>query len=65
MLLLGHGRDDGDPLDAALTAMETLAYGGTPLNSGSAQAWLSGTGLTGVRSAPTPPGAPALTLGFR
>jgi SAM-dependent methyltransferase len=65
-LILGHGRlSDGDPLDEALTRLKTLAYGGTALSDTQAQHLLTSVGLEHVATIPTPPGAPAITIGRR
>lgn len=65
LLLLGHGRYDGPELDQAVTRLQTLAYGGTPLDTAAAIQLLTDAGLTHARTAPTPPGAPAITYAFR
>jgi hypothetical protein len=62
-LLLGHVKFGEDPLADALTRFKTLAFGGRPLDSDAASSLLSNRGLTDVRMLPTPPGAPALTIG--
>jgi hypothetical protein len=64
-LVLGHGRFTGDPLDDAVNRFKTVAFGGTALDDAQASALLSGAGFEDVRSVPTPPGAPALTVGRR
>jgi hypothetical protein len=63
--MLGHGKFAGDPLDVAITRFKTLAYGGTALDDEEAGQLLRGAGLVDVRSIPTPPGAPAITVGRR
>ena len=65
MLLLGHGRYDGPELDQAVTRLQTLAYGGTPLDTPAAIRLLTDAGLIDARTAPTPPGAPSITYAFR
>lgn len=64
-LMVGHGRLTGDPLDAALTRFKTVAYGGTALDDGQAQQLLVDAGLEHVATLPTPPSAPAITVGRR
>ena len=64
-LVLGHGRFTGEPLDDAVSRFKTVAYGGTALDDAQAAALLRDAGLEDVRSVPTPPGAPALTVGRR
>ena len=43
--------------------METLAYGGTLLDDRQAADALAHAGLVDVTTMPTPPGAPAITIG--
>jgi predicted O-methyltransferase YrrM len=62
-LMVGHGKFDGTPVQNALTRLKTIAYGGTPLDQEAASDLLRGTGLTSVGLVPTPPGAPAVTIG--
>jgi hypothetical protein len=64
-VMVGHGKFTGDPLDDAITRFKTIAYGGTPLDDEEAGKLLLGAGLTDVRTVPTPPGAPAITVGRR
>jgi SAM-dependent methyltransferase len=64
-LILGHGRFTGDPLDDAVSRFKTVAYGGTALDDAEAATLLRDAGLEDVRTVPTPPGAPALTVGRR
>ncbi len=64
-LMVGHGKFAGDPLEDALTGFKTVAYGGTPLDDEQAQTLLREVGLTEVSTMPTPPGAPAITVGRR
>ena len=61
-LVLGHGKFGGDPLGDAVSRFKTVAYGGTALDDAQASALLRGAGFEDVRSMPTPPGAPALTV---
>jgi hypothetical protein len=62
-LVLGYGKVGGTPVQDALTRLKTLAYGGTPLDEAAACHLLRNAGLTSVRTMPTPPGAPAITIG--
>jgi SAM-dependent methyltransferase len=65
-LLLGHGKLSGTTsLQEAVSRWKTLAYGGTALDDGQAAAALADAGLVDVATLPTPPGAPALTVGRR
>jgi predicted O-methyltransferase YrrM len=64
-VLLGHGKFGGDPVDDALTRFKTLAYGGAALDDAAASDLLGGAGWVDIVHLPTPPGAPALTLGRR
>ncbi len=64
-LCLGHGKFGGTALEDALTRLKTCAFGGTALDDGGAHALCIGAGLVEVRTAPTPPGAPAITVGRR
>jgi len=64
-LCLGHGKFSGNPLENALTQFKTTVYGGTTLDDESAHLLCTAAGLVEVRTAPTPPGAPAITVGRR
>lgn len=64
-LLLGHGKFNEPALSQALNRFKTLAYGGTALDDGQAAALLADAGLDRVAAVPTPPGAPAITVGRR
>jgi SAM-dependent methyltransferase len=64
-LVMGHGRFTGETLDDAVNRFKTVAYGGTALDDGQAAALLTDAGFEDVRHLPTPPGAPALTVGRR
>lgn len=64
-VLLGHGRLGDDALDAVVTRFKTVAYGGTPLSDGEAEALLASVGLVDVHHLVIPPGAPALAVGRR
>jgi hypothetical protein len=62
-LFVAHGRMGGTAAEDALTTLKTLVYGGTPLDEAAAGELLRNAGLTPVRLAPTPPAAPAITIG--
>lgn len=64
-VLLAHGRLGDDLMDAAITRFKTVAYGGTPVDDGEAEAMLAGVGLVDVRHLVTPPGTPAFAVGRR
>ena len=64
-VLLGHGRLGEDAMDGAVTRFKTVAYGGTPLDDGEAEALLESIRLVDVHHLPIPPGAPALAVGRR
>jgi O-methyltransferase domain len=64
-VMLGHGKFADDPIDNAVSRFKTIAYGGTALDAADAQTLLREAGLVGVTTVPTPPGAPAVTLGQR
>ena len=63
--MIGHGKFDGTDLENALTRFKTVAYGGTVLDGPSAVRLLNQQGLASVQTIPTPPGAPAVTVGRR
>jgi len=65
LVMIGHGTFDGDDLPVAITRFKTVAYGGTPLNSTEAADLLQSGGFGSVELLPTPPGAPAITVGRR
>jgi len=62
-LFIARGKTGGTPAEDALTRLKSLVYGGTPLDDLEASDLLSGAGLTAVRTAPTPAGAPGITIG--
>lgn len=62
-LIMGHGKFGGTPVEDALTQLKTIAYGGTALDEAAACDLLRSAGLTSVRTMPTPPGVPAITIG--
>lgn len=64
-LLLGHGKFNEPALPQALNRFKTLAYGGTALDDDQATELLTAAGLQAVAAMPTPPGAPAITVGQR
>jgi hypothetical protein len=63
-LVVGHGKFGGS-VAAALTRFQTVAFGGTALDSDEAQNLLRGVGLDSVATLPTPEGAPGITVGRR
>jgi hypothetical protein len=63
-LMLAHGKFDGG-LAGSLTKLQTVAFGGTILDDAAAHAMMSGASLDQVATLPTPPGAPAITIGRR
>jgi len=65
LVMIGHGTFDGDDLPVALTRFKTIAYGGTPLDAAGAATLLQCHGFGSVQLLPTPPGAPAITVGRR
>lgn len=65
VVLLGHGKFDGAPLDEALTRFKTAVYGGTALDGPAACRLLGNAGFSDVGTMRTPPGAPAITVGRR
>jgi predicted O-methyltransferase YrrM len=62
-IVLGHGKYTGDMAEDSINRFKTAAYGGTSLDEAQAQALLRNAGFTDVMTAPTPPGAPAITIG--
>lgn len=60
---MGHAKFGTDPIADALNRFQTVAYGGTPLDDAQAQQLLTDNGLSSVTTVPTPPGAPAITIG--
>ena len=64
-IMVGHGRFGGDPLSAATTRFQTVAFGGTPLDNDEAEDLLGRAGLELVATLPTPEGVPAITVGRR
>ena len=62
-VMVAHGKYGHDPVSDAVTRFQTVAYGGTALDEVAAEGLLADNGLTSVVTAPTPPGAPAITLG--
>jgi SAM-dependent methyltransferase len=62
-LMVAHGKFGGTPVQDALTRLKTIAYGGTPLDEATTSRLLRDAALTSVQSIPTPPGAPAITIG--
>lgn len=64
-IVVGHGRFSESPLSSALTRFQTVAFGGTPLDDTEAHNLLNQSGFDLVSTLPTPPGAPAITIGRR
>ncbi len=62
-MILGHGKFGADALENALNTFKTVAFGGTALDDAAAQDLLGATGFADVDALPSPPGAPALTIG--
>jgi hypothetical protein len=62
---LGHGKFGADPLSDAITRLQTVAFGGTPLDNDQAQLLLGRAGFESVVSFPTPQGPPGITVGRR
>jgi hypothetical protein len=62
-VMLGHGKFTDVPVDNAITRFKTVVYGGTALDDEQAQRLLREAGLQDVTTVPTPPGAPAITVG--
>jgi len=63
--MIGHGRYDGTDLQNAVTRFKVAAHGGSAIDGPTATKLLSDRGLNDVRAVPTPPGAPAITIGTR
>jgi SAM-dependent methyltransferase len=64
-LVMGHGKFGGNPVDDVVGRFKTVVFGGTALDDAEAAALLTEAGFEDVRNLPTPPGAPALTVGRR
>jgi hypothetical protein len=62
-VMVGHGKFTDEPIENALNRFKTVAYGGTALDDAQAQTLLRDAGLTEVATMPTPPDAPAVTVG--
>ena len=62
-LMVGHGKFNGPGLSDALTRLQTVAFGGTPLTGDDAQSLLRQAGLQQIATVPTPTGAPGITVG--
>lgn len=62
-LVVGHGKFSGPGLSDALTRLQTIAFGGTPLTGDDAQSLLRQVGLQQIATLPTPTGAPGITVG--
>ena len=64
-VMVGHGKFTGQPVDDAITRFKTIAYGGTALDDDEAGRLLRNAGFGEVRTLPTPPGTPGITVGRR
>jgi methylase of polypeptide subunit release factors len=64
-IMVGHGRFTGDAVENAMNVFKTVAFGGTALDHAAAVQLLRDAGLADVRTLPTPPGAPSLTVARR
>lgn len=62
-LMLGHGKYGGSAVNDAVGRFKTVAYGGTALDDAQAEELLRSAALVEVQTAPTPEGAPAITVG--
>jgi hypothetical protein len=62
---IGHGKYGDDAYDNAISRFKTSAFGGTALDDEESESLLRAAGLGDVKTIPTPPGAPALTVGRR
>ena len=62
-VMIGHGKFATDPIDNALSRFKTIAYGGTALSDAQTQTLLRNARLIDIATIPTPPGAPAITVG--
>jgi hypothetical protein len=64
-LMVGHGKFGEGGSSDALARFQTVAFGGTAINSNEAQDLLRRVGLDHVVTLPTPEGAPGITVGRR
>src|SRR5262249_525922 len=64
-LVVGHGKFADRGLSDALTRFQTVAFGGTAINGDEARDLLRSAGLEQIITAPTPEGAPGITVGRR
>jgi hypothetical protein len=62
-LVVGHGKFGGPGLSDALTRLQTIAFGGTPLTDNDARILLRHVGLQQIATLPTPTGVPGITVG--
>ena len=62
-VMMGHGKYGGNTTDDALNMFKTTAFGGTALDDHAAQQLLRDAGIPQPFTLPTPPGAPAITVG--
>jgi hypothetical protein len=56
---------NGSPIEQAVTRFKITSYGGTALDPDQARDLLAAVGLVEITRLPTPPGAPAITIGRR
>jgi hypothetical protein len=61
--MLGNRKFADIPSENAITRFKTVIYGATALDDEQAQQLLREAGLLDVMTAPTPPGASAITVG--
>jgi hypothetical protein len=64
-IALGHGKFGANALSDAITRLQTVAFGGTPLDNDHAQLLLGRGGFESVVTLPTPQGAPGIAVGRR
>ena len=62
-VMMGHGTYGDNTAEDALSRFKTVAFGGTALDDGAAQQLLKDAGIPKPFTIPTPPGAPAMTVG--
>lgn len=64
-VIVGHGKYAGNQTEDAISRFKTVAFGGTALDDPAARQMLIDCGYGDVSTMPTPPGAPAITVGRR
>ena len=62
-VIVGHGKYAGNATEDATSRFKTVTFGGTALDDPSARQLLLDNGFDDVSTMPTPPGAPAITVG--